>query len=105
MYGEGWETEKAAIQAAIGHTPIVTEAAEQHETVGGVDRLAGMLRLSKRASGPVLESARLYIQRPEAELKYEQSGGISPVARRQEKVARKLKSRLDRRRTRTRRKA
>ena len=35
----------------------------------------------------------LYVQRPEAELKYEESGGISPVARRQAKVAKTLTSR------------
>jgi len=66
--------------------------------------LAGLLRLS-RGDRAGLGISPLYIQRPEAELKYEQSGGISPVARRQEKLARTLKSRLDKKPARTRRKA
>jgi tRNA threonylcarbamoyladenosine biosynthesis protein TsaB len=37
----------------------------------------------------------LYVQRTSAELKYEESGGISPVALRQARIARKVKARQD----------
>ena len=103
MYGEGWETEKAAIKAAVG-TAVIMEAAEQMRPSAVSVGLAGLLRLS-RGDRAGLGISPLYIQRPEAELKYEQSGGISPVARRQEKVAQKLKSRLDKKPARPRRKA
>jgi tRNA threonylcarbamoyladenosine biosynthesis protein TsaB len=103
VYGEGWETEKTAIKAAIG-TAVITEAADQMRPSAVSVGLAGLLRLS-RGDRAGLGISPLYIQRPEAELKYEQSGGISPVARRQEKLARTLKSRLDKKPARTRRKA
>ncbi len=66
--------------------------------------LAGIARLQRGERAGVGVSP-LYVQRPEAELKYEQSGGVSPVAHRQEKVARKLKNRTALAGTRTRRKA
>ena len=54
--------------------------------------MAGMVRL-RRGECAGIGVPPFYVQRPEAELKYEQSGGISPVARRKDKVARKLKNR------------
>lgn len=93
VYGEGWESEQAAIRAGAGETAVIREAAEQRKPSAISVGLAGLLRLS-RGERVGVGISPLYIQRPEAELKYEQSGGISPVARRQEKVARKLKNRL-----------
>jgi tRNA threonylcarbamoyladenosine biosynthesis protein TsaB len=55
--------------------------------------LAGLLRLS-RGERAGLGVSPLYVQRPEAELKYEEAGGVSPVTRRREKIARKLGGRL-----------
>jgi len=55
--------------------------------------LAGLLRLS-RGERAGLGVSPLYVQRPEAELKYEEAGGVSPVARRREKIARKLGGRV-----------
>jgi tRNA threonylcarbamoyladenosine biosynthesis protein TsaB len=40
--------------------------------------------------------APLYVQRAEAEIQYERSGGISPVARRQKRVENKVAARLAR---------
>jgi len=93
LYGEGWEREKAAIRASAAPVAIVTEAAAQMRPSAVSVGLAGLLRLS-RGERAGLGISPLYIQRPEAELKYEQSGGVSPVTRRREKVARKLKARL-----------
>lgn len=92
LYGEGWEMEQAAIKAAMGHTAMITVATEHMRPSAVSIGLAGMVRL-KRGERAGLGVSPLYIQRPEAELKYEQSGGVSPVTRRQEKVARKLKNR------------
>ncbi len=93
LYGEGWETEQAAIRATIAQTVIISEAASLDLKPSAVSiGLAGIARLL-RGEQAGIGVGPLYVQRPEAELKYEQSGGISPVARRQEKVARKLRNR------------
>ena len=88
VYGEGWQVEQAAIRAAA-EKALITEAAAHMKPSAVSVGLAGLLRLS-RGEQAGLGVSPLYIQRPEAELKYEQCGGISPVTRRQEKVARKL---------------
>lgn len=100
LFGEGWETEKAAIQA-MGHSVRIIEA-EEHMRPSAVSiGMAGIARLRKGERAGVGISP-LYVQRPEAEIKYEESGGISPVSRRQQKLARKL-SRSPTAATRTRR--
>ncbi len=91
LYGEGWQTEEAAIRAAASAATI-TEARDHMKPSAVSVGMAGIARLQRGEQAGVGVSP-LYIQRPEAELKYEQSGGLSPVARRQEKVARKLRSR------------
>ena len=93
VYGEGWEREKGVIRPSAGRTAIITEVPDQMRPSAVSVGLAGLLRLSRGERAGVGISP-LYVQRPEAELKYEQSGGVSPVARRQEKVARKLRNRL-----------
>ena len=104
VYGEGWESEKVAITGNADATAIITEAGEHMRPSAVSVALAGLLKLS-RGERAGLGISPMYIQRPEAELKYEQSGGVSPVARRQQKVARKLRNRLARKPTRPRRKA
>ncbi len=104
LYGEGWEKEQASIRPAMGHTVMVTVPTAHVKPSAVSVGLAGIVRL-KRGERAGLGVSPLYIQRPEAELKYEQSGGVSPVTRRQEKVARKFKNRMALAGTRTRRKA
>jgi tRNA threonylcarbamoyladenosine biosynthesis protein TsaB len=103
VYGEGWESEQTAIRAEAGGSANIREAAEQRRPSAVSIGLAGLRRLSRGERAGVGISP-MYIQRAEAELKYEQSGGASPVARRREKVARKLKNRLDLKLARSRRK-
>jgi len=93
IYGEGWHTESAAIRAAL--PPSVSLAAAPPEagkpsalSVG----LAGLAKL-RRGERAGIGVRPLYVQRSEAEIKFEESGGLSPVARRQAKVARKLGAR------------
>jgi tRNA threonylcarbamoyladenosine biosynthesis protein TsaB len=54
--------------------------------------LAGIERL-RRGEHAGTGISPLYVQRTAAELKYEESGGLSPVALRQERVARKVNAR------------
>jgi tRNA threonylcarbamoyladenosine biosynthesis protein TsaB len=91
LYGEGWETGKATIKAMRLSLTIIE--AEQHARPSAVSiGLAGLARL-RRGEYAGVGISPLYVQRPEAELKYEQSGGMSPASRRQQKVARKLSKR------------
>ncbi|WP_455243122.1 tRNA (adenosine(37)-N6)-threonylcarbamoyltransferase complex dimerization subunit type 1 TsaB [Petrachloros mirabilis] len=92
LYGEGWETEREAITEAMAETVVVTEATDHMKPSAVSIAMAGMVRL-RRGECAGIGVPPFYVQRPEAELKYEQSGGISPVARRKDKVARKLKNR------------
>ena len=103
LFGEGWEKEQTAIKAAIGDRAMVTGSTEAMKPSAVSIGLAGLIRLA-RGEGVGLGVGPLYIQRPEAELQYEQSGGVSPVARRKEKVARKLKNGMALAGARTRRK-
>lgn len=92
LYGEGWQTEQAAIKAAMERDVNIIEASDQMKPSAVSVALAGIIKLRKgELAGSVVSP--LYVQRPEAEVKFEQSGGVSPVARRQEKVAQKLKNR------------
>ncbi len=92
LYGEGWQTERAAVKAAFGRDVTIAEAANHIKPSAVSVGLVGIGKL-QRGEQAGLTVSPLYVQRSEAELKYEQSGGLSPVARRQEKVARKLKNR------------
>jgi tRNA threonylcarbamoyladenosine biosynthesis protein TsaB len=103
LYGEGWEREQAAITAAMAKT-VRTSVASKHMRPSAVSiGLAGLARLIRGERAGLVVSP-LYVQRPEAELKYEQSGGISPVAKRKEKITRKFKNRMALAGARTRRK-
>lgn len=92
LFGEGWQTEQVAIRAAAGRSVAITEAPDRQMPSAVSIGLAGLARFRKGERAGIAISP-LYVQRSEAELKHEQYGGVSPVARRQEKVARKLKNR------------
>lgn len=101
MLGNGWETEEAAVRAGLSKSVKLTAAPAYAMKPSAVSiGFAGMQRL-RRGETAGLGTSPLYVQRSEAELKYEQSGGISPVARRQERVAKKLEARQERVRTST----
>jgi tRNA threonylcarbamoyladenosine biosynthesis protein TsaB len=93
LFGEGWSLESPAIRAALGRTSSILEAPEQASKPSAVSiGLAGIAKLA-RGERTELGIGPLYVQRPEAELKYQQSGGLSPLARRRAKIARKLGAR------------
>jgi tRNA threonylcarbamoyladenosine biosynthesis protein TsaB len=96
MMGNGWEAEEAAIRDGLARSVKLTAAPAHAMKPSAVSiGLAGMQRLRKGETAG-LGVRPLYIQRSEAELRYEQSGGISPVKRRQERVAKKLRARMAR---------
>ena len=96
VFGEGWSSMEAEIRTALCPSVAISPGPEEAVKPSAVSvALLGMqcLQQGKIAGAQV---APLYIQRAEAELKYEQSGGVSPVARRQERVVRKVAERLAR---------
>jgi tRNA threonylcarbamoyladenosine biosynthesis protein TsaB len=94
VFGEGWTVEAAAIRAATLPTVTMTEAQASAMKPSAVSiGLAGIERLRRGECAGVGVSP-LYIQRTAAELMYEESGGISPVILRQERVEKKVKARL-----------
>jgi tRNA threonylcarbamoyladenosine biosynthesis protein TsaB len=94
VLGEGWTVEESAIRASISPSIAVTEAPDFAQKPSAVSiGLAGLERL-RRGEHAGIGISPLYVQRTAAELKYEESGGISPVVLRQERVARKVKARM-----------
>lgn len=93
LFGEGWTTEAPAIRASIRSSITVTEAPASALKPSAVSiGLAGIERL-RRGEHAGIGVSPLYVQRTAAELKYEESGGISPVALRQARVAKKMTAR------------
>lgn len=96
MFGEGWTMMEPAIRSALlpGATvlPAPCEALRPSAVTVG---LAGIERL-RRGEIAGDQVAPLYVQRTEAEIRYDQSGGVSPVARRQARVASKTAARAAR---------
>jgi tRNA threonylcarbamoyladenosine biosynthesis protein TsaB len=96
LLGDGWRSMESEIRAALSSSAVMTVGPPAAAKPSAVT--VGWVGLEKLRKGEVagLAIAPLYVQRAEAELKYEQSGGLSPVVRRQERVARKTAERLAR---------
>jgi tRNA threonylcarbamoyladenosine biosynthesis protein TsaB len=98
VLGEGWSSMESEIRAALPDCAAVSVGPE--EAAKPTAESVALLGIQRLQRGEIAgnQVAPLYVQRAEAELKYEQSGGISPVARREERVAQKVAARLERRR-------
>lgn len=100
VFGDGWSSMGHEIQAALRPSVTVTVGPDQvfRPSASQVARI-GMERLRRgEIAGEVI--APLYVQRAEAEIQYERSGGISPVARRRKRVETKIAERMARTRRR-----
>jgi tRNA threonylcarbamoyladenosine biosynthesis protein TsaB len=101
VFGAGWSSMEYEIRAALSESVTVTvgpphlfkPSAIQVARIG-IERL----RRGDIAGNLVVP---LYVQRAEAEIQYERSGGVSPVARRQQRVETKVAARLARGRRRS----
>lgn len=94
VFGEGWTVEASAIRASMPPSATIAEAPETAMKPSAVSiGLAGIERL-RRGEYAGIGISPFYVQRTAAELKYEESGGLSPVALRQERVARKVNARI-----------
>jgi tRNA threonylcarbamoyladenosine biosynthesis protein TsaB len=95
VFGDGWSAMQSEIRAALPESVrVAVGPLEVKPSAVAVAVLGGQrLRRGERAGDRV---EPLYIQRAEAELRYDQSGGVSPVVRRQERVTKKIAERLTR---------
>jgi tRNA threonylcarbamoyladenosine biosynthesis protein TsaB len=94
VFGEGWTVEAPAIRASIPPSTTVVEAPDLGMKPSAVSiGLAGIERL-RRGESAGIGISPLYVQRTAAELKYEESGGGSPVILRQRRVTRKANARV-----------
>lgn len=101
VFGAGWSSMESEIRAAlsesvtvtVGPHPVFKPSAIQVAHIG-IERL----RRGQIAGDLVTP---VYVQRAEAEIQYERSGGVSPVARRQQRVETKVAERLARGRRRS----
>lgn len=100
VFGSGWSSMGHDIQAALPPSVTVTAGPDRafRPSASQVARI-GMDQLRRgEIAGEVV--APLYVQRAEAEIQYERSGGVSPIARRQKRVETKLAERMGRSRRR-----
>ena len=94
VFGEGWTAEMLAIRASMPSSARFAVAPDSAMKPSAVSiGLAGIERF-QRGECAGIGISPLYIQRTAAELKYEESGGLSPVVQRQERVARKVNARV-----------
>ncbi|OQW34701.1 MAG: hypothetical protein A4E19_17420 [Nitrospira sp. SG-bin1] len=106
VFGTGWLAMESEIRAALPESVTVTVGPDQVFKPSAIQvARIGVERLRRGEIAGALVTP-LYVQRAEAEIQYELSRGISPVARRQQRVAAKMADRLTRgrRRLRTREK-
>jgi tRNA threonylcarbamoyladenosine biosynthesis protein TsaB len=95
-FGAGWQAVQSEVRAALpGSVRLIDAPFSAGKPSAVAIGTLGLERLRRGDIAP-LHVTPLYVQRAEAELKYEQSGGLSPVARRQERVKRKVAERLAR---------
>jgi tRNA threonylcarbamoyladenosine biosynthesis protein TsaB len=100
VFGSGWSLVEAEVRAALSDSGVVTTgpASVSKPSAVSVARI-GMERLRRgEIAGDLV--VPLYVQRAEAEIQYEQSGGTSPVARRRQRVEKKVGERWARSRRR-----
>lgn len=96
LFGEGWSAMESDIRAAVPASVTIESGPEAAARPSAVAvGVIGVQRLREgETSGPHV--APLYVQRAEAEIRFEQAGGVSPVARRQERVTKKVAERMAR---------
>lgn len=98
LFGEGWTMNEAGIRSGAAPGVTIIDGSSQAGRPSAVS--VGRLGLERVRRGEIagVQVTPQYVQRAEAEIRYDQSGGLSPVARREERVTRKVGARLSRRR-------
>jgi tRNA threonylcarbamoyladenosine biosynthesis protein TsaB len=90
VFGTGWDREGGTIDAGLSKAVKLIAPPEHASKPSAVSiGLTGIERL-RRGETVGIGIAPFYVQRAEAELKYDESGGVSPVARRRARMTKKL---------------
>ena len=94
VFGTGWSSMESEIRAALPASVTVT-VGPQHVFKPSAIQVAriGLERLRRGEIAGHLVMP-LYVQRTEAEIQYDRSGGVSPVERRRQRVETKVAERL-----------
>jgi tRNA threonylcarbamoyladenosine biosynthesis protein TsaB len=100
VFGLGWSSMEAEIRAALPESVTVTVGPDHAFRPSAIH--VARIGIEHIQRGEIAGSAvaPLYVQRAEAEIQYERSGGISPVTRRRNRVENKVAARLARNRRR-----
>ena len=101
VFGAGWSSMESEIRAALSES-VTVAVGPHHVFQPSAVQVAhiGMERLRRGEIAGDLVTP-LYVQRAEAEIQYERSGGASPLARRRQRVETKVVERLARGRRRS----
>ena len=101
VFGAGWSSMESEIRAALSES-VTVAVGPHHVFQPSAVQVAhiGMERLRRGEIAGDLVTP-LYVQRAEAEIQYERSGGASPLARRRQRVETKVVERLTRGRRRS----
>jgi tRNA threonylcarbamoyladenosine biosynthesis protein TsaB len=101
VFGAGWSSMESEIRAALPPSVTVTVGPDRVFKPSAIQvARIGMERLRRgEIAGDLV--APLYVQRAEAEIQYERSGGASPLTRRRQRVETKTAERLARGRRRS----
>ena len=93
VFGDGWSAMESEIRASLSGSVTVSVGPPGVKPSAANVASLGMQRFRRgEIAGDRVEP--LYVQRAEAELQYDRSGGVSPVIRRQERVTKKIAERL-----------
>lgn len=95
VFGDGWSAMQLEIRAALPRSIAVSVGPLEIKPSAAAVAVLGGQRF-RRGEIAADQVAPLYVQRTEAELQYDQSGGVSPVMRRQARVTKKIADRLAR---------
>lgn len=96
IYGGGWVAMESEIRAAVSASVRITVGPDPSAMPSAV--YVGQIGLKRLRQGEIAGDVvtPLYVQRAEAEVQYDQAGGVSPVVRRQKRVEKKITERLAR---------
>ena len=96
LFGEGWSSMEREIRSALPSSVAILAGPETTAKPSAV--AVGIIGLQQVRHGEIAgpQVSPLYVQRAVAEIRFEQTGGISPVVRRQERVTKKVTERMAR---------
>lgn len=96
VFGAGWSSMESEIRAALSESVTVTVGSHHVFKPSAIQ--VARIGVERHRRGEIAGDlvVPLYVQRAEAEIQFERSGGASPLARRRQRVETKIAARLAR---------